>query len=151
MKLRTGGVEEPDVNLTSLIDVVLLLLIFFMVSTSFVRESELSIELPEATLQQTPVTDDGAIEIAVSADGQYFVDGRALVNSQPRTLRRALERTLAESGAAAASTPLTIRADADASHQSVITAMDVAARTGLTQIDIATVNADSLPRDTGTD
>ena len=146
MKLRAGGVEEPDVNLTSLIDVVLLLLIFFMVSTSFVRESELSIELPEAALEQRPV-EDGAIEIAVSADGRYFVDGRALVNREPRTLRRALERTLAAlDGAPVGGRPLTIRADADASHQAVITAMDVAARVGLTRIDIATVN----PGDAGT-
>jgi biopolymer transport protein ExbD len=139
VKLRAGGVEEPDVNLTSLIDVVLLLLIFFMVSTSFIRESELSIKLPEATLEQIPITEQG-IEVAVSADGQYFVNGRALVNSEPRTLRRALERILAGDGASADAS-LTIRADADASHQAVVTAMDVAARVGLTNIDIATVNA----------
>jgi biopolymer transport protein ExbD len=139
VKLRSGSVEAPDVNLTSLVDVVLLLLIFFMVSTSFIRESELSIELPQASLQQTPSNED-AIEIAIAADGSYYVNGRALVNAQPRTLRRALERMLGGDGSAAGQRALTIRADAEASHQAVITAMDVAARVGLTRIDIATVN-----------
>ncbi len=147
MKLRASGVEDPDVNLTSLIDVVLLLLIFFMVSTSFIRETELTIDLPEASVEQTPV-ETNPIEIAVSIDGGYFVNGRALVNAEPRTLRRALEQILDERGvlagsAAGAAIPLTIRADGRASHQSVVTAMDVAARVGLTRIDIATVNGGS--------
>lgn len=140
MKLRSSRSEEPEVNLTSLIDVVLLLLVFFMVSSSFIRETELSIQLPEASLEEAVATPE-ALEIAVSAAGGYFVNGRALVNSQPRTLRRALEKALGERLADPSRVPLVIRADANATHQSVVTAMDVAARIGLTRLDIATVDS----------
>ncbi|MEM9385794.1 MAG: biopolymer transporter ExbD [Pseudomonadota bacterium] len=144
MKLSARGNEEPDVNLTSLIDVVLLLLIFFMVSTSFVQETELSIQLPEASLDEaTP--DQRSIEVAVSAAGGYFVNGKALVNDQPRTLRRALERELGEDLNDPSGVSLVVRADANATHQAVVSAMDVAARIGLTRVDIATVNSGGSP------
>ncbi|MEO0421635.1 MAG: biopolymer transporter ExbD [Pseudomonadota bacterium] len=144
MKLSARGNEEPDVNLTSLIDVVLLLLIFFMVSTSFIQETELSIQLPEASLDEaTP--EPRSIEVAVSAAGGYFVNGKALVNDQPRTLRRALERELGEDLNDPSRIPLVVRADANATHQAVVTAMDVAARIGLTRVDIATVSSGGSP------
>ncbi|MEO0972355.1 MAG: biopolymer transporter ExbD [Pseudomonadota bacterium] len=140
MKLRASSAEAPDVNLTPLIDVVLLLLIFFMVSTSFIEETELSIQLPEASLEEaTPPA--SSIEIAVSAAGGYFVNGKALVNDQPRTLRRALEQELAGSFDDLSRIAVVVRADANSSHQSVVTALDVAARIGLTRVDIATVNS----------
>lgn len=144
MKLRARATEEPDVNLTPLIDVVLLLLIFFMVSTSFIQETELSIQLPEATLEEATL-DPRSIEIAVSAAGGYFVNGKALVNDQPRTLRRALERELGADLDDPSRIPLVVRADANATHQAVVTAMDVAARIGLTRVDIATVNSGGSP------
>ena len=136
MNLDTQTHEDPEVNLTSLIDVVLLLLVFFMVSTSFVRESELKIQLPEADRAAAGIVSDEQIEITITAEGGYFVNGRALVNNRPDTLRRALEKTVGERR----DMPLTIRADAGARHQGVVTAMDVAGRMGFVQINIATMN-----------
>ncbi|WP_405234665.1 ExbD/TolR family protein [Lentisalinibacter salinarum] len=134
MNLATRPKEEPEVNLTSLIDVVFLLLIFFMVSTSFVKESRLTITLPEAE-SEAPAAEAERLEVAITAAGTVLVNGRELVNNSPVTLRRALlEVSGGDTGL-----PVTIVADADARHQSVVTVMDVAGRMGFVKIDIATV------------
>lgn len=133
MKLQSGNREEPEVNLTSLIDVVLLLLVFFMVSTTFIKESEVKIRLPQAQAN-VPVSKSEVIEIAVSAAGSYTVNQQSLVNSRADTLRRALRKVSEGDN----SLPITIRADADAKHQHVVTAMDVAGRLGFVNINIAT-------------
>ena len=140
MKLQARQREDPDINLTSLIDVVLLLLVFFMVSTSFVRESEIRLSLPEATDAAVADIERESIEIMVTATGSYLVDGRLLVNNQAATLRRAImEISQGRDGL-----PVIIRADAQARHQDVVTAMDVAGRLGHSDISIATVsNADA--------
>ena len=135
MKLQSRSKEEPEVNLTSLIDVVLLLLVFFMVSTSFVKETEISLRLPQADVQSAPVTESDVLEIVVTQTGGYLVNGRALVNNERGTLRSAIERTIGESR----NVPVIIRADAQATHQAVVTAMDVAGQLGFVQISIATV------------
>lgn len=134
MNLQAHPKEEPEVNLTSLIDVVLLLLIFFMVTTSFVRETEIRMRLPEATAEARIANQD-SLEITVTADGNYLVEGREIVNRRPDTLRRALVRIAGESR----EQQIVIRADARVSHQSVVTAMDVAGRLGFVRINIATV------------
>jgi len=134
MNLGSRAREEPEVNLTSLIDVVFLLLIFFMVSTSFVKESRLTITLPEAA-SEAPAAQADRLEVAITAAGTLLVNGRELVNNSPATLRRAL---LEVSGGDTA-LPVTIVADADARHQSVVTVMDVAGRMGFVKIDIATI------------
>ena len=134
MNLRSTPREEPEVNLTSLIDVVLLLLIFFMVSTSFVRETEVRVQLPEAETAPEPAEEKG-IEITITATGDYLINGRELINRRSDTLREALDR-VAEGRR---DLPVTIRADANASHQSVVTAMDVAGRLGFVRMNIATV------------
>lgn len=135
MNLRTRPRDEPEINLTSLIDVVLLLLVFFMVSTSFIRATEIRLELPraDAAPREEPPAE---IEIMVSAAGDYYVDGQELVNRRPETLRRALEQVAGEGR----ELPVTIRADGRASHQSVVTAMDVVGRLGFSRILIATVS-----------
>lgn len=135
MRLQTRRPEDPELNLTSLIDVVLLLVIFFMVSTTFVKETRLRVELPQAGSATAENSADPVI-ITVTAQGSYRVNEQALVNNLRETLATALRR--ASSGAG--SQPVTIRADARATHQSVVTAMDVAARLGFTQVNIATVN-----------
>lgn len=136
MNLRERLPEEPEVNLTSLIDVVLLLLVFFMVSTSFTRESEIKIQLPQST-ETAPVPQPAEpIEITVTAQGSYYVDRQELLNNRPETLRRALVRLYGDDRDRA----VTIRADAQATHQAVVTAMDVAGRLGFVHINIATVN-----------
>lgn len=136
MKLQTRAREEPDINLTSLIDVVLLLLVFFMVSTSFVRESEIRLNLPEASDAPAADIEQHVIEIIVTAAGTYMVDGRSLVSSDAATLRRAI---LAVSEGRD-TLPVIIRADAEARHQAVVTVMDVAGRLGHGEISIATVS-----------
>ena len=137
MKLNLRAKAEPEVNLTSLIDVVLLLLIFFMVSTSFVKQSQIAIRLPEAEAAPPPVEETvEQIDIMITEQGVYLVNGRELVNSRPETIRNALRRV----SDGDYSLPLTISADANARHQYVVTAMDVAGRLGFVQINIATVN-----------
>ncbi|NOX70968.1 MAG: biopolymer transporter ExbD [Gammaproteobacteria bacterium] len=136
MKLNLQPKEEPEVNLTSLIDVVLLLLVFFMVSTSFVKQSQITILLPAA--EATSVIEQPAeqIDIMITEQGTYLVNGRELVNSRPATIRNALQKVSNGDH----TLPLTISADANARHQYVVTAMDVAGRLGFVKISIATVN-----------
>ena len=130
-------------NLTSLIDVVLLLLIFFMVSTTFVDESRIKLQLPEASAKPAPEQQKDPIEVAVTASGEYRVNGQTLINRNPATLSAAVSSIAGE----ARDTPITLRADARATHQSVITAMDVLGRLGFRAISIATVNEQSQPAD----
>jgi biopolymer transport protein ExbD len=135
MNLRTRPREQPEINLTSLIDVVLLLLVFFMVSTSFLKATEIRLQLPQA--EAVPRIEPAAeIEIMVSASGEYFVDGQQLINRRPETLQRALERVAGDDR----DLPVTIRADGRTSHQSVVTAMDIVGRAGFSRILIATVS-----------
>lgn len=133
-KQREEG--EADINLTPLIDVVFLLLIFFMVSTTFQKESELKIRLPEAS--RTPSEEiEERVEIQINERGEYFVNGRALVNSSQPFLLKAL------SSAAGGSRdlPVVIKADKMTPHQAVVTAMDTAAQLGLVRLQIATSQA----------
>jgi len=136
MRLSLRPRTQPEVNLTSLIDVVLLLLIFFMVSTSFVKQSQITISLPEADSVDVVEEAPDQIDIMITASGTYLVNGRELINSRPETIRNALQRVSGGDN----SLPLTISADANATHQSVVTAMDVAGRLGFARISIATVN-----------
>lgn len=138
MNLGARRPEEPKVSLTPLIDVVLLLLIFFMVSTSFIDETRLRIDLPEASAETGPA-DSSGLEVAVNAEGRFAVDGRELVNPRPETLRRALEE-ITEGDRERA---VVIRADARAPHQAVVTVMDVAGRMGFRRVNIVTVNRDA--------
>ncbi|MEL7187550.1 MAG: biopolymer transporter ExbD [Pseudomonadota bacterium] len=136
MKLNLRPRAQPEVNLTSLIDVVFLLLIFFMVSTSFVKQSQININLPEAN--SAPVADEAPdrIDIMITESGTYLINGRELINSRPETMRSALQKESNGNN----ELPITISADANAKHQNVVTAMDVAGRLGFTKINIATVN-----------
>ncbi len=136
MKLSLRPRQQPEVNLTSLIDVVFLLLIFFMVSTSFVKQSQISIRLP-ATESPTLVEETPqSIEIMITETGTFLINGRELINNRPETIRNGLRKV----SGGDSSVPLTISADANAKHQFVVTAMDVAGRLGFTQINIATVD-----------
>ncbi|MBT5862392.1 MAG: biopolymer transporter ExbD [Gammaproteobacteria bacterium] len=136
MKLSLRVRAQPEVNLTSLIDVVFLLLIFFMVSTSFVKQSQINISLPQAdssTVVEEPLEQ---IDIMITMTGTYFVNGRELINNRPETIRNALQKV----SIGRSNMPMIISADANAKHQYVITVMDVAGRLGFTHISIATVN-----------
>lgn len=135
MKLKTRARAEPDVNLTSLIDVVFLLLIFFMVSTSFVKQSQITIRLPGA--ESVAIVEQVAdqLDIMITEQGTFLVNGRELINSRPETIRNALQKVSGGN----TSLPLTISADANTRHQYVVTAMDVAGKLGFVKIRIATV------------
>ncbi|MGD8417878.1 MAG: biopolymer transporter ExbD [Pseudomonadales bacterium] len=135
MKFSRRGRLEASVELTPLIDVVFLLLIFFMVSTTFIRETQLKIDLPEAAGELQEIEED-VIEVTVDRVGDYAVNDRLLANNDIDTLVRALEAAL-EAGAGNGSR-LIITADANATHQSVVRAMDAAGRVGLTRISITT-------------
>ena len=133
MNLAPRRREDPEVNLTPLIDVVFLLLIFFMVSTSFINEASLSLTLPTAS--STPAADAApAVEVTVGADGRYFFGGNELVN----TGRAALRHALLEAADADTSRTVVVRADARAPHQAVVTVLDVAGRAGFAQVSIVT-------------
>ena len=136
MNLQTRSRDEPEINLTSLIDVVLLLLVFFMVSTSFVREAAISLRLPEASSVSPPVDDAQVLDIVITQTGPYLVNSRPLVNDKPPTLRKAIIKLVGDER----DMPVIIRADAQATHQVVVTAMDVVGRLGFVEVSIATVS-----------
>lgn len=125
--------RDVELNLTPLIDVVFLLLIFFMVSTSFIRETQIKLELPKADVEQLE-TDPEIIEISIDKEGRMFINGKALVNSNIDTLKRAIQPMLTNNK----STPLIISADANTPYQSVIMAMDAASQLGIRNIKMAT-------------
>lgn len=133
MNLQPGGEDEPEVNLTPLIDVVFLLLIFFMVSTTFEHQSRIQIELPEATASPEE-REEESIEIIIDAEGRYFIGEEQVVNTELKTLKSAISKVLGDRKVV----PVTIRADASTPHQAVITALDATSQLGLTQISLAT-------------
>jgi biopolymer transport protein ExbD len=141
LRLGTSRREEPELNLTSLIDVVLLLLIFFMLTTTFVRPAQIAIRLPEASPAPVVGQPLPELEIGITAGGKYRVNGRILADSRPETLAMAIRKVADQVRPRA----MTLSADGRASHQSVVTAMDVAARLGFAEIRITTVRA--KPRD----
>jgi biopolymer transport protein ExbD len=145
MRLRqAAGRDEVELNVTSLIDVVLLLLIFFMLTTTFVRPSQLTLKLPEAAAGQTVPAERRELEIGVTERNEFLVDGRPLVDSRPETLEAALRKVREERGTAAeGSRRVALSADGRASHQTVVTAIDVAQRLGFSEVRIATVRARS--------
>ncbi|GAA5523527.1 biopolymer transport protein ExbD [Microbulbifer aestuariivivens] len=133
MQFRRQQREQDGVNLTPLIDVVFLLLIFFMVSTTFTKESHLKLNLPEAAGPQAQA-EPSMVEVLINADGSYAVDGRALINKKLATLKSALS----EVSAGEYNRPLVITADATAEHQAVVRAMDAAGQLGFVHLSITT-------------
>lgn len=140
MKLRDSRKEDPEINLISLIDVMLLLVIFFMMSSTFVQEGRMQVQLPNAVEEHR----SGKVEpivVTVTEQGSYRVNERELANAGRDTLRRAVAEVAGE----ARDARVVLRADARATHQSVVTAMDVLGRMGFAQLDIATVQTDAGP------
>lgn len=133
MKFRRHIREEVGINLTPLIDVVFLLLIFFMVSTSFTRETQLTIDLPEAQGQPREA-DDREIEILINESGAFRVNGQGLVDNRMRTLQAAIYKI----SAGDTTMPMTITADAQTAHEDVVMAMDAAGQMGFVHLSIST-------------
>ena len=135
MNLKPRSHEEPEINVVSLIDVVLLLVVFFILSSRFSDEGRLRVHLPQASAVPAQKAAGEPLVVSVTQQGTYLVNQRELINSSPETLRAAL---LKEAGTNR-SMRITVRADAHATHQSVITAMDVLGRLGFAEVNIATV------------
>ena len=135
MNLKQSRHEEPEINVVSLIDVVLLLVVFFILSSRFTDEGRLRVHLPQASAEPTEKDGGEPRVVSVTEQGGSRVNQHELINSSPETLRAAL---LKEAGTNR-SMRITLRADARATHQSVITAMDVLGRLGFAEVNIATV------------
>ncbi len=134
MNFRKGLSDEVEVNLTPLIDVVFLLLIFFMVTTTFDRDAKIKINLP-STQNAVASAQKETMELLIDSQGKYYVDGKEVINNKPETLFRAMSQAIDERGN---NPPLVISADANSNYQSVVTAMDIAGRLGLTNFSMAT-------------
>jgi biopolymer transport protein ExbD len=137
MNFRPRRSEDPEINLIPLIDVLLVLIIFFILSTTFAVDGRLRIQLPEAS--SVPLQRIGAdpLVITVTSAGSYLVNGREVLNTSAETLRLAIVKLAGERR----DQPATLRADARATHQAVVTAMDTLARLGFGQLRIVTTNS----------
>jgi biopolymer transport protein ExbD len=133
LKLRQPQTQDPDISLTPLIDVVFLLLIFFMVSTSFNRESEISVDLPVATAQEKE-SEQTPIDLTIDREGRFYINGKRVINTQVTTLIKALKLVIKDQEQPA----LLISADGKTPHQAVVTAMDAARTVGITHLSLAT-------------
>ena len=131
------GTALGSLSLTPLIDVVFLLLIFFMVSTTFDRHANLKVELPEASAKKEQQQTDEPVVLSIDAKGNYFINDRQVVNTTLDTLKTALQKSVADRK----DVSLVLRADAKTPHQSVVRAMDAASQLGLTRLSIATIES----------
>ncbi|MDF3019226.1 MAG: biopolymer transporter ExbD [Steroidobacteraceae bacterium] len=135
MKLRSRkSNDDPEINLIPLIDVALLLVIFFMLSSTFMQEGRLKIELPQASMVPTGKQKTDPLVVSVTQSGGYRVNDRELVNSSADTLRAAI----VEVAGANREMQVTVRADARSTHQSVISVLDVLGKLGFQRIRFAT-------------
>jgi biopolymer transport protein ExbD len=137
LNFRTKKRDDVSVDLTPLIDVVFLLLIFFMVSTTFTKETHLEINLPESSAEATTSEQVELIEIVVNSTGGYAINGKSLINNQMDTLKRAIQKTAKGD----TSLPMVITADASVAHEYVVRAMDAAGQLGFTKLSITTKQA----------
>lgn len=142
MKFRRKRPDNVEIGLAPLIDVVFILLLFFVVTTTFTRETQLQVDLPEAA-SGTPPEEAVArqLEIVIDAEGDFALNGKALVKNDLNTLVAALNRE----SAGDTSLPLVISADAKTPHQAVITAMDAAGKLGFAHLRMTTVEAQDSP------
>ena len=133
MQLRTRRRDEPEIVVIPLIDILLMLLIFFMVATSFDKYSQMKIKLPESSAT-AEANERPVIEIAIDAQGRYFINKQELLNSQTETIKQALQKA-----AEGKQDPqLILSADRMTPHQAVITAMDAARQLGMVNLTFAT-------------
>lgn len=138
MKFPRSPREPVDINLAPLIDVVFILLLFFVVTTTFTRETQLKVDLPEAvsgTALETSTSKQ--LEVLVSIDGAFELNGNPLPTNDLNTLMEALR--IESDGDT--SLPVMLSADAQAPYQSVVTAMDAASKLGFAHLRITTLEA----------
>ncbi len=133
MKLRSRQWEDPEFNLISLVDVVLMLLVFFMMTTHFIQNTSLTVELPTASVAPSPQPLAG-VEVTIDAQDHYYINQKAVSGTSPDAVRAAILAVAGERR----DLPIILRADARSSNQSVVTVMDVAGGLGFTQLQILT-------------
>ena len=133
MKFNLDEEDKADVSLTPLIDVVFLLLIFFMVTTTFDNDASLKIELPKAS-NTVQSLEEKNLEVVIDRKGQFYMDGKTLLDGQSRTLESALSKMAKKYSVE----KITIRADAQTPHQAVVSVMDAAGKIGINKVFIAT-------------
>lgn len=142
MKFRRKERDNVEIPLVSLIDVVFILLLFFVVTTTFTRETQLKVELPEASSGTPPEPSElKPMEIIIGADSSYVLNGQALLKSDLPTLMAALQKESEGDN----SLPLTLSSDAKAPYQAVVTAMDAAGKLGFSHLRITTVEQPAAP------
>ena len=129
---RTG--EELTIDLTSLIDVVFILLLFFMVSTTFERPASMKITLPEASAEAELPDPAERLELVIDKEGKMYLNDQELVDDRQETLIAAFTQEVGDNR----KVPLVLRADRETPHHFVVSAMDVAAQLGFTDLSIAT-------------
>lgn len=130
MKFRRQKIEDININLTPLIDVVFLLLIFFMVSTTFKQTTDLTIDLPTAANGAPSIVAQNPVEVTITRDGQFVINGQSLINERIETLVQGLRETFSDNY----DRPLIITADANASYDMVMKVYDAAAQLGITKL-----------------
>jgi biopolymer transport protein ExbD len=140
LKLQHHIKEDPNLDLTSLIDVIFLLLIFFMVSTTFEHQALLKVDLPEASEVEDRAEMPDSLELVIDAEGRMFLNDQRLVDSDARTIRAAIGQAAGNQR----DLPLILRADRETPHHFVVTSMDVAAQMGFSNLSIATDRTDGL-------
>ena len=133
MKLRSRNWEDPELNIINFVDVMLMLLVFFMMTTHFIQSTSLTVDLPTASAATAPAELHG-IEVTIDAQGHYYVNQQAVAGTSPQAVRAAL---LAAAGNRR-DLPIILRADARSTQQSVVTVMSVAGELGFTQLQILT-------------
>ena len=141
MNFNPRRAEDPEINLISLIDVLLVMVIFFMLSSTFIDEGRVRVQLPEAGAEHHDNRTAEPVVVTVTQQGAYRVNERELVNSSRETLRAAVAAVAGEGRDAR----VVLRADGRATHQSVVTAMDVLGKMGFARLDIATVQQTDKP------
>ncbi len=135
MNFRRQRKDNLEISLTPMIDVVFLLLIFFMVTTTFNRENQLEINLPQASGKQSQA--DDVLEVTIDPTGNYYVNQHQVVNRKLETLKKAISNAAGDRK----KPPLLISSDASAQHRFVIRALDAAQQLGFVKISFATQNA----------
>ena len=136
MKFTTPDTDEPEITMIPLIDVILVLLIFFMATATFDQNSRIKVQLPEASNQESAEVVQ-PLTVQIDAEGRYFVNNSEVLNSRIDTLKQAIEQL----GGDPEKQAVVLRADARTEHQSVVTAMDALAQLGYRNLSIATVRS----------
>jgi biopolymer transport protein ExbD len=142
MNFRPQRRDPPELNLIPMIDVLIVLLIFLVLTTTFSREAELQVNLPEAS--GSAPTEDKSIQVTIDAEGHYVIGKHPTVNNQPDTVKKALREIVGENP-----DPLiVINADRNATHQAVMTVLSVATELGFKHVTFATSESgsDAAPR-----